>query len=127
MIDQALAERLRILNEGGVIDEDARKGVERGIELLASKYGIALNGALGERFTTHVAMAIMRVRRGEAAAAPQGEVYDDFREMPEFRKAEDVGKELEDAFGVEFPASERQYVVMNLCTLFEESGTGKEH
>jgi transcriptional regulatory protein LevR len=127
MIDQALAERLRILNDGGVIDGDARKGVERGIELLSSKYGLSLNEALGERFTTHVAMAIMRVRRGEAAAAPVSEVYDDFREMPEFKKAEDVGKELEDAFNVEFPASEQQYIVMNLCALFEESGTKKEH
>lgn len=113
---EALKERLKILRESGLIDNHTE---EQTIKIVGILYE-------GERepdmekmeiFTTHIAMAIWRIQKGELEQPLAEEVLEDLKKEAVFEEAGKLGQRICEAVDVDFPQVEREYLMVHLCNL----------
>ncbi|QQO10913.1 PRD domain-containing protein [Breznakiella homolactica] len=115
-----LEDRLKILLSGNLISDDVYHSMQKVINRLSDKWGIALNEKNGSRIVTHVAMALMRISRNEEISPPEHDLLDEFRDCEGFHKAVDMADDLTVFVPMELPRSERDYLIMHLCLILED-------
>lgn len=83
-----LKRRIGILRNAGVISPEIADFVDRVIDLLAERFPQTEKERL-EMFTTHLAMAAERIRKGETVSDLGEEIWDDIQGNEHFSQAED--------------------------------------
>lgn len=112
-------ERLGILRDGNVISAEVESLVKRAISRLEERWKIMLTEEAGGRMVTHLAMALMRIKRHENIPAPETDVMNEFRGMDAFFLSETIVNDLIEWTPMELPDSEKKYMIVNLCLLLD--------
>ena len=114
-----LKKRIEILKMGGVIGEDVAVFMNKVIDMMATEYPqIGMDPAT--MFTTHLAMAVERIKKGEIVEALDAEIYAEVLEAPEYPTAVQFRDKMLTFCPVAFPESEAQFITMHICNMFAE-------
>lgn len=114
-----LKTRIQILQMGGVIGEDVAQFMNQVIDMMAAEYPqIGMDPAT--MFTTHLAMALERIKKGEIVDALDEEVFAEVTEAPQYPMAVQFRDKMFSFCPVEFPESEAQFIAMHICNMFAE-------
>lgn len=114
-----LEERLGILKDGNVISAEVFGQVRRVIARFRQRWNLDLAGEAGERIVTHLAMALMRIGRGEEIAAPERESLDEFRDTAFFERAVEIAEDLSAWAAMGLPEAERDFLIINICLILD--------
>ncbi len=108
--------RIQILKNGGVIGEDVAEFMNKVIDMMAADYPqIGMDPAA--MFTTHLAMALERIKKGEVVEALEDEIFAEVLETPEYPMAVQFREKMLSFCPVEFPESEAQFITMHICNM----------
>ncbi len=111
-----LKERIKILVEGNVISKQTGDFVNEVIDMLYAEYTyINEDGAV--MFTTHLAMATNRVANNEPVDELDAELWGQIKEADNFDKAVQAYEKVNELTFVNYPESEKQFLVMHLCNV----------
>ena len=114
-----LKTRIQILQMGGVIGEDVAEFMNKVIDMMASDYPqIGMDPAT--MFTTHLAMAVERIKKGEIVEALDPEIFAEVTEDPAYPTAVEFRDKLLTFCPVAFPESEAQFIAMHICNMLAE-------
>lgn len=114
-----LIQRLDILKESQVIDEDAYSKTKKIIGKIIDEFLLDLDTEVGHMFVTHVSMAIMRIKNGEVSTTIENSVYEDIKESENFKSALKFADIVSEIIEYNVPKNEREYLVINACLLME--------
>ena len=112
-------ERLSILRGGDVISAGVETQVRRVIARLEDRWQIKLTEENGGRMVTHLAMALMRIERGEEIRAPEDSILDEFYSLGVFPLSEEIVNDLVKWIPVDLPKAEQDYLKVNICLLLD--------
>lgn len=113
-----LKQRIEILRSGGVISGQTADFVNRVIDLIQRDYpDVAADHAA--MFTTHLAMAMERIEKGELVDKMDPFCWEQIRKTPEFPRAQELCARMMALCPVELPAVERDYIVLHICSMLE--------
>ena len=111
-----LKQRIQILKMGGIIGEDVAEFMNKVIDMMAADYPqITMDPAA--MFTTHLAMALERIKKGEIVEALDEEIFAEVLETPEYPMAVEFRNKMLAFCPVEFPESEAQFIAMHICNM----------
>lgn len=111
--------RIQILKQGGIIGEDVAEFMNKVIDMMAADYPqIPVDPAA--MFTTHLAMALERIKKGEIVDALDEEIFAEVLEAPEYPTALSFRDKMLAFCPVEFPASEAQFILMHICNMLQQ-------
>ena len=111
--------RIQILKNGGIIGEDVAEFMEKVIDMMAADYPqIPMDPAA--MFTTHLAMALERIKKGEIVDALDEEIFAEVLEAPEYPAALGFRDKMLSFCPVPFPASEAQFILMHICNMLQQ-------
>ncbi len=113
-------ERLVILKEAELIDNEAYEKTEKIIETVSREFSLDLESEIGQMFITHVSMAIMRIKNGDITSNVENEIYEEIKESKNFEKAQKFSDIIAEIIEHEIPKNEKEYLVINGCLLMEE-------
>ena len=114
-----LKRRIGILRNAGVISPEIADFVDRVIDLLAERFPQTEKERL-EMFTTHLAMAAERIRKGETVSDLGEEIWDDIQGIEHFSQAVDFMDEMMTFCPVEFSEGERRFMLLHICSMLSE-------
>ena len=111
-----LKTRIQILQMGGVIGEDVAQFMNQVIDMMAADYPqITMDPAT--MFTTHLAMALERIKKGEIVEALDEELYAQVKESDEYPTALEFRNKMLAFCPIQFPESEAQFITMHICNM----------
>jgi len=113
------SERLGILRKGNVISSEVEDRVQKVIARLEEHWELPLTEESGGRMVTHLAMALMRIDRGENIQAPENDVLEEFKELGVFDKSVEIVNDLIAWIPMDLPKAEKDYMIVNICLLLD--------
>ena len=113
-----LKQRIQILQMGGIIGEDVAQFMNKVIDMMASNYPqIDMDHAT--MFTTHLAMAVERIKKGEIVEMMDDATWEEITECPEFAMAEGFRNKMLSFCPIEFPESEGKFILLHICSMLQ--------
>lgn len=116
-MDEMLKTRLGILRDAGEITDEIYSAIREFIEDFEKKYKVNMTEDNASMFITHMAMALARIKKGEAVN-PMDEILledikgnDVYDELPEFYE------KIESKLNIEIPESEKGFIALHACSL----------
>lgn len=114
-----LKQRIQILQMGGVIGNDVAEFMNKVIDMMAADYPqIGMDPAA--MFTTHLAMALERIKKGEIVEALDDEIFAEVTAAPEYPMALQFREKMLSFCPVSFPESESQFIAMHICNMLAQ-------
>ena len=113
-------ERLGILRSGNVISSDVEDQVRKVISRLEEHWEIKLTEENGGRIVTHLAMALMRIKKGENIRPPESSVIEEFRDLDVFEPSCEIVDDLIVWTAMNLPKAEKEYMIVNICLLLDK-------
>ena len=114
-----LKTRIMILKNGGIIGEDVAEFMNKVIDMMAADYPqIGMDPAT--MFTTHLAMALERIKKGEIVEALDEESFAEVLEAPQYPMAAEFRDKMLSFCPVAFPDSEAQFICMHICNMLQQ-------
>lgn len=111
--------RLKLFLDNNQICDENFEVMIKVISMLDIKWKIKLTEENGAMFITHLAMAYERIKKGNVIHAMDAIAYNQIlqnRNIDKSKRAlEDIIKEV----NIDMPDSEKQFVLLYLCTIFE--------
>lgn len=114
-----LKQRIEILKMGGVIGEDVAQFMNQVIDMMAADYP-QIDIDRSTMFTTHLAMAVERIKKGEIVEAMDDAMWEEITEAPEYEKAVEFRTKMYAMCPVEFPESEGMFITLHICNILAE-------
>ena len=114
-----LKQRIEILRNGGVIDNEVAEFVNRTIDMIASEYP-QIDADRAAMFTTHLAMASQRIKTGETVEMMDADMWQEITEAPEYPTAKDFAEKMFAMTKIEFPECERRFLMVHICNVLAE-------
>lgn len=114
-----LKQRIQILKMGGVIGEDVAAFMDKVIDMMAADYP-QITTDPAAMFTTHLAMAVERIKKGEIVDALDEEIFAEVTECPQYPMALEFRDKMLSFCPVEFPESEAQFITMHICNMLQQ-------
>ena len=114
-----LKQRIQILKMGGIIGEDVAQFMDNVIDMMASDYP-KVDMDRGAMFTTHLAMALERIKKGEIVDAMDEEMWAEIQEAPEYEQALEFRGKMLAMCPVAFPESESKFIVLHICNILAD-------
>lgn len=111
-----LKTRIQILQMGGVIGDDVAEFMNRVIDMMAADYP-QIGTDPAAMFTTHLAMAVERIKKGEIVEALDAEIFAEVTEDPAYPMAVQFRDKMLTFCPVAFPESESQFIAMHICNM----------
>ncbi|MDR0760579.1 MAG: PRD domain-containing protein [Treponema sp.] len=111
--------RLDILLSSRTISPEVDATVRRVIERMADPWGLTLTEENGSRLVTHLAMALMRISRGEIVESMDRESLEEFKASVSFPQAMVIASDIISFAKLTIPESEREYLDANICLILE--------
>ncbi|MCC8422271.1 PRD domain-containing protein [Photorhabdus thracensis] len=120
--------RLNLLCQGNVIDQDICDGMLQVVTQLENDWEIPVRNGLGEMVITHMANALMRSRRGEQIGSMDAELLMEVRQSDAFAYLQAINASLLAQFDVQLHPCEEDYLLANLFSLWaaKESGVARQ-
>lgn len=115
--NEALYQRLEILEKSGLISRQAAAQTERILKLLLSR-GQKMELEKLEIFTTHIAMALQRILNGQYETPLDRDVLEGLKEEKAYAEAEIFAGKIKETVEIELPDVEAEYLIVHLCNLF---------
>ena len=113
-------ERLDILVEAELIDQETYEKVKRIMNEVSEEFTLDLSTESGQMFITHVSMAIMRIKNNEATTDVENAIFEEIKESENFENALRFAEIIENIIEYEIPKNEKEYLVINGCLLMEQ-------
>ena len=113
-------ERLGILRSGNVISSEAEDKVKKVVYRLKERWKLALTEENGGRMVTHLAMALMRIDRGEEISSPADDILEEFRELDIYEASVEIVDDLIAWAPMNLPRAEKDYMIVNICLLLDK-------
>lgn len=111
--------RIQILKQGGIIADDVAEFMNQVIDMMTADYPqIPTDPAA--MFTTHLAMALERIRKGEIVDALDEEIFAEVLECPEYPAALGFRDKMLAFCPIPFPDSEAQFILMHICNMLQQ-------
>ena len=110
--------RLSLLCDAGVIDEDICRGMLQVVRRLAEEWKLPVHTEQGTMAITHMASALMRSRRGEVIDALDRELLAELTQSPHWPAILLAHQALLAEFAVSLHANEEGYLLANLYGLW---------
>ena len=114
---ECLHERLSILEKAGLITSQVTAQVEKVLNLLGEQER-RLDQEKLETFTTHIALALQRIDKGQYEEPLNEDVLKELKKESAYPEAEKFAVKFKDAVGVDIPKTEEEYLLVHLCNLF---------
>ena len=114
-----LKTRMQILEQAHVISEEVATFMFKVIDTLAEMFP-ELSQEKAEMFTTHLAMATERIRKGEGIDKMEDAIWQEVRESEEYPQASLFFERLLAVCPVVFPESERRFMLLHICSLLKD-------
>lgn len=111
-----LHERIKILEDAGVISHEVARFVVEVIRLLEP---YQFDEAKMEMFTTHLAMATQRIIQSEEELMIDEEIWKQIEMDVKFNDAQVLFGAMAKLSPVEFPIEEAKFLTMHLCNLLQ--------
>lgn len=113
-----LKQRIQILQMGGVIGEDVAGFMNQVIDMMAADYPqIDMDHAT--MFTTHLAMALERIKKGEIVEMMDDICWQEIVECPEYPMALTFRDKMFSFCPIEFPESEGKFILLHICSMLQ--------
>ncbi|MBP9477637.1 MAG: PRD domain-containing protein [Sebaldella sp.] len=112
-------ERLVILRDAEMIDNEAFEKTEKIIEVISKEFSLDLGSEIGQMFITHVSMAIMRIKNGDITSTVENVIFEEIKESENFENAQKFADIIADIIEHEIPKNEKEYLIINGCLLME--------
>jgi transcriptional antiterminator len=114
-LDPGLRRRLDLLRDSGQVDPDIAEFLESALPELAARVGVPATEETLATLTSHVALALQRIRRGEALREWKGAGADELADSPELLQAAgDFTERASAVAGGEVPQQELVFIAMHL-------------
>lgn len=113
-----LKERIDILINGNVITQKVGDGVNEVIDLLYDEHP-ETDVEVAKMFITHLAMATHRVVNNEPVEELESSIWEEVLETEHFGKALCMFKKVKGMTNVEYPESERRFLIMHICNVLQ--------
>lgn len=120
-----LKQRIQILYHGNVISKEVAEFVEYTIDVMKEQLP-ELCEEKSEMFTTHLAMAAQRICEGKIAEALDDGIWKEVTSSEQFQRANEFYEKIILKPVVDFPESEKQYLLLHICNILNENETKKE-
>lgn len=117
-----MEQRLAILLQGGVIDQDIHDGMLQVISILESDWQISIRHSQGNMALTHMASALMRSRRREKIESVDNEILDEVKNADNYPRIKEIHQSLINHFQVTLDPAEEGYLLVNLYSLILANG-----
>ena len=117
--EMGLEERLGILRSGGVISPGIETLVLRIISRFRDHWKIVLTEENGGRMVTHLAMALMRISRGEEISGPETDALEEFRNLDVFPLSVEILEDIIVWAPMDLPKTEKDYMIVNICLILD--------
>lgn len=112
--------RLGILKDAGQIDEEIYGKIIKIILWFHDSWGIELSEENGAMLVTHLCIALQRVKNNGHTEQIDEELYQGVRLNQYFETCEKVFSDIKRETNMDIPESEKGFVMMHLCVLFEK-------
>ncbi|HZJ85861.1 MAG TPA: PRD domain-containing protein [Erysipelotrichaceae bacterium] len=73
-------------------------------------------------FMTHLAMSSQRILNKDIVASMESAIFGQLEESDNFNKAEDLMNEILSKTSIDFPDSEKQYLMLHIINMLSEGG-----
>ncbi len=113
-----LKQRIRILTDGGVIGADTAEFVMNVIDMIEAEHP-KVDADHAAMFTTHLAMAVERIKKGEIVDGMDDICWQQIAETPEFPEAQRFRDRMLPMSPIPFPESESQFILLHICSMLE--------
>lgn len=116
--------RLRLLEESGQIGPEVAELTRFVLERVQERYGVVLTEQNGAMFITHLAVALERLRSGQAIDCMLADGLAEVKAYPEEWAfvSQVVGEEAGQRLGVAVPEGEIGFLTAHLITLIHPEG-----
>lgn len=112
-----MEERLNLLCDTGIIDQDICDGVLDVVNQLETVWGMPVRNEQGEMVMIHMANALMRSRHGEEIAPLDDELLNEVVSSAEWSQLQHIHQSILAFFDVTIHPNEEGYLVANLFSL----------
>lgn len=119
-MDKKIQQRLAILEAGDQLDANIKQVVIDGIKLIEDKFDILINEENGSMLVTHLAMALMRIKRGEDVEGLSEVALEEVRSQPHYDWCLEFCQWLEEQANLDIPEGEKGYIALHICSLLKE-------
>ena len=109
--------RLKILLDTKQIDEKNFQNIVKLIEIVEEELLIIVSGEKGSMFVTHMAIALMRIQKGEYVPPMDKDLLDEIESSIAYKSIPKVIDKIEQELNINIPESERGYIALHLCNL----------
>lgn len=114
-----LKQRIEILKSGGVITQQTADFVNAVIDLIQRDYP-RIDADHAAMFTTHLAMAMERIAKGEVVDEMDKFCWEQVQQAPEYPVAREFCEKMLALCPVELPQTEQDFIVLHVCSMMEE-------
>jgi transcriptional antiterminator len=114
-----LKKRMEILKQANVISEEVAGFMDQVIDRMEAAFP-ELTQQKAEMFTTHLAMAAERMRRGEGVDQMDDAVWREVKESGDYPRASRFLEQLLALWPETFPENERRFLLLHICSLLRE-------
>ena len=114
-----IKQKLDVLKEAGIIDEEVQTYVLAVLEYLKEKK-IITEDQEDDVFLTHLAMAAARQKNGESVSELEGFIKEQIVSDPQYLHSQSLWKELADLAPVTFDENELDYFYLHICNMLNE-------
>lgn len=114
-----MEQRLSLLCQGGVIDQDVHDGMLKVLEALENRWSIPVRNDQGIMALTHMASALMRSKRGEVIPALDKELQSEIGEADVYPQLLAIHRDLLAVSCHQPHPNEEGYLLANLYSLMQ--------
>ena len=112
-----LSFRLGLLKDGGQIDQETYEKLLEVPVIIKDKWGIEVLEENGAMLITHMAAALMRVKRGETVSPMEEEILLQLKTEKDYENSRILLNIIEEELKITLPEEEREFIILHLCTL----------
>ena len=113
-------QRLLILKENNVISEEV---FDFTLDVYQNIFvPLKIGDSKLETFITHLAMASQRILNKDLADDMDESIFSEIRNSEHYGKAENILNKILAKSGIEFPGSEKKYLLLHLVNVIEKGG-----
>ena len=110
--------RMQIMEQGGVISNKVACFMNLVIDLMKERFP-EWSQEKEEMFTTHLAMATERISKGDIVETMDETAWEDVKGCGGFPEAEIFFAKMMEISPVDFPESEKRFILLHICNMLE--------
>lgn len=115
-----LKQRLRIMYQGNVISKEVLGFAEYTVDVLKKQLP-EVDDEKAKMFTTHLAMAAQRISGGAIVEDLDDLMWQEVMASEHFQDARDFYEKIILRSTIDFPESERKYLILHICNMLNEN------